>query len=154
MIITSMKKDNKVVGSAPYSKKSKTSKPTIPASQQVNRVGKYLYKHLDGAVKIKYSGNTCDVYTILLYQIPYLQRIPGKGKEYNDVHEMYINLNITTYQNKLRVNVIEITPEERTLGCDVYKPELLEDLEEAKRLIYQKVCKRLSKAYEEYDFLF
>lgn len=126
----------------------------LSANQQVNRVGKYLYKNLDGAFKIKNSSNTCDVYTTVLYQIPYLQRIPGKGKEYNDVHEMTLNLNITTYQNKVRINIIEMDPNERTIGYDLYKPEVLDDLREAERLIYQKVCKRLSKTYQEYDFLF
>lgn len=126
----------------------------LSANQQVNRVGKYLYKNLDGAFKIKNSSNTCDVYTTVLYQLPYLQRIPGKGKEYNDVHEMTLNLNITTYQNKVRINIIEMDPNERTIGYDLYKPEVLDDLREAERLIYQKVCKRLSKTYQEYDFLF
>lgn len=126
----------------------------LSANQQVNRVGKYLYKNLDGSFKIKNASNTCDVYTTVLYQIPYLQRIPGKGKEYNDVHEMTLNLNITTYQNKVRINIIEMDPNDRTIGYDLYKPEVLEDLEFACRLIFQKVCKKISKAYEDYDFLF
>ena len=126
----------------------------LSANQQVNRVGKYLYKNLDGAFKIKNSSNTCDVYTTVLYQIPYLQQIPGRGKEYNDVHEMTLNLNITTYQNKVRINIIEMDPNERTIGYDLYKPEALEDLDFACKLIFQKVCKRISKAYQEYDFLF
>lgn len=126
----------------------------LSANQQVNRVGKYLYKNLDGAFKIKNSSNTCDVYTTVLYQIPYLQQIPGRGKEYNDVHEMTLNLNITTYQNKVRINIIEMDPNERTIGYDLYKPEVLEDLDFACKLIFQKVCKRISKAYQEYDFLF
>ena len=126
----------------------------LSANQQVNRVGKYLYKNLDGAFKIKNSSNTCDVYTTVLYQIPYLQQIPGRGKEYNDVHEMTLNLNITTYQNKVRINIIEMDPNERTIGYDLYKPEVLEDLDFACKLIFKKVCKRISKAYQEYDLLF
>lgn len=126
----------------------------LQAGQQVNRIGKYLYKNLDGAFKYKTSSNTCDVYFTLLYQIPYLQRIPGKGKQYNDVHEMVIDLNVTTYQNKVRVNIVEMDPNERTLGYDVYLPEKLEDLESAKKTILNKVIKKVSKAYEDYDFLF
>lgn len=125
-----------------------------PASQQVNRVGKYLYKHIDGAYKYTKSSNQYDVYFTLLYQVPYWERIPGKGSDYNDVHEMTIDLNITTYQNKLRVNVIELTPEERTIGHDVYRPELLEDLPSAMKLIWYNVIKRVSKAYKDYDFIF
>lgn len=124
------------------------------AGQLVNKVGKYLYKHLDGAFNIEYTPNTCDVYVTLLYQIPYLQRIPGKGREYNGVHEMELDLNITTYQNKIRVNVLETDEYERTLGHNVYSPELFENLELAKEKIYQNVVKKVSKAYEEYDFVF
>ena len=126
----------------------------IPASQQVNKIGSYLYRNLDGAFKFKKSSNMYDVYVTLLYQIPYWDRIPGKGKAYNDVHEMTLNLNITTYQNKIRVNVIELTPEERTLGYDLYSPEIAQDLENAKTIIFNKVVKRISKAYEDYDILF
>ena len=133
-------------------KKSVT--PKIPASTSVNRVGKYLYNHLDGAFKFQTSSNTFDVYTTILYQLPRYAQIPGKGVEYNDVHEMVLNLSITTYMNKVRVNIIEMSPEERTIGFDVYAPEVLQDLEEAKRIIFQKVCKRISKAYEDYLFLF
>lgn len=142
-------KQMKIVCKGPVS-----NKPKLQAGQQVNRVGKYLYNHIDGAFKIAKSPNMCDVYFTLIYQIPYLQRIPGRGKEYNDVHEMTINLNITTYQNKLRVNTIEMTPEERTLGFDLFLPEKLEDLEEAKKLILSKIQKRVIKAYKDYDFYF
>lgn len=132
--------------------KSQTS--VVPASQQVNRIGKFLYKHLDGAYKYKKSSDQYDVYVTLLYQIPWFNRIPGKGKEYNDVHEMTLDINITTYQNKIRVNIIEMTDDERTIGYKVYRPELLENLEEAMKLIWYDVIAKVSKAYEEYDFIF
>lgn len=126
----------------------------ISANQQVNKVGNYLYKHIDGAFKYKKSSNQYDVYFTLLYQVPYLQRIPGKGKEYNDVHEMTVDINITTYQNKLRVNVIELAPNERTIGYNLYRPEVLEDLPSAMARIWRNVIKQVSKAYKDYDFIF
>lgn len=135
--------------------KSENFKPSVPINQQINRVGKYLYKNIDGAFKFKTGSNQCDVYFKLLYEVPYLERIPGKQKEgYNDLHEMIIDLNITTYQNRLRVNILEVTPDERTIGSDVYKPELLENLNQAFVIIYDKLCKRIAKAYEDYDFIF
>lgn len=131
-----------------------SSTQVLPASQQVNRVGKYLFKHIDGAFKYSKSSNQYDIYFTLLYQIPYWERIPGKGSEYNDVHEMTIDINLTTYQNKLRVNVIETSPEERTIGYDLYRPEVLMDLPSAMKLIWFGVIKRVSKAYKDYDFIF
>ena len=131
------------------------SNKVLPPSAQVNRVGKYLYKQLDGAFKYETSSNTCDVYFIMLYEVPYLYKIPGKQKEgYNDVHEMIVNLNITTYQNKLRVNIIEVTPQARTLGFDLYDAEQLEDLEQLKSTIWKNTVRRITKAYKGYDFVF
>ena len=126
----------------------------LQAGQQVNRVGKYLHKNIDSAFKITFSPNMCDVYMFVLYQLPRLQRIPGKGPEYNSMKEMTLNLNITTYQDKIRVNVIEISPNEKTLGHKVYTSEKLMKLEEALHLILQDVVKFLNKEYSEYDFLF
>lgn len=128
--------------------------PGMSTNLQINKVGKYLYKNIDGAFKYSTSSNTCDVYFTLLYQIPYWQRIPGKGTEYNDVHEMTIDINLTTYQNKIRVNILEMTPDERTLGSFVLKPEQLYDLENTKQIIFDKVTGKVKVMYSEYDFLF
>lgn len=121
----------------------------IPAGLQVNRVGKYLYKHLDGAYKYEKSPNMYDVYVTLLYQLK-----PECGGEVNDVQEMTININITTYQNKIRINTIEMTPMERTLGFDSMKPEEMVDLKTAMEIIKWKVGNRIRKAYKDYLILF
>lgn len=126
----------------------------IPATKQVVQIGKYLYKHLDGAFKIEQDGNNhCDVYFILLYEIPKLQRRVGHPED-KKLNEMHIDLNITTYQNKIRVNVIEVTEDERTLGSYTFSPEVMQNLNEAQNLILDKVIKRVSKVYEDYDFVF
>lgn len=127
----------------------KSTQTQIPASQQVNRVGKYLYKHLDGAYEFRKSGNMYDVYCTLLYELK-----EEYGGTKNDVQEMTININITTYQNKLRINTIEMTPQERTLGFDLMKPEELVDLQTAMAIIQRKVGNRIRKAYKEYIVLF
>lgn len=134
----------------------KPIQPVIPASQLVGRIGKYLYKHIDGAFKFKSSSNMYDVWITVLYQIP--PRLVEKYKltdpKYLDVNEMTVNINITTYQNKLRVNVIEVTPEEKTLGCDVIPPNKLQDLKQAFDLIMLKVRTRLTKEFSDFDFIF
>lgn len=126
----------------------------LSANQQVNRIGKYLFKHIDGAFKYSKSSNQYDIYFTLLYQVPYWERIPGKGNEYNDVHEMTIDINLTTYQNKVRVNIIELSPDEATLGYKLYRPEQLTNLEQAMKLIWADVVRRVSKTYQDYDFIF
>jgi len=121
----------------------------MPANKQVNRVGKYLYKHIDGAFKYEQHANECDIYVTLLYELK-----EEYGGIKNDVQEMTIDINITTYSNKLRVNTIEVTPQKRTLGFDLIKPEKLVDLEKAKPEIMKIVRKRIQKAYEDYHILF
>lgn len=130
------------------------SKTSGLGGQWVNKVGKYMYNNLDGAFKFKKSSNMYDVFITLLYQLKEEDRDPDKGEEYNDVHEMTLDLNITTYQNKLRVNVIEDDKNERTIGHFVVSEEKLQDLEAAKDLIYNKVIKQVSRAYDDFDFIF
>lgn len=122
--------------------------------QLVNKIGKALYKYLDGAYKIDYSPNMCDVYITLYYQLPKLQRIPGKGREYNDVHEMTLDLNITTYSGGIRVYVIELTPEERTICYFSLKENQLGSTQDVVEKIKNQVIRQVSRKYEEYDFIF
>jgi len=122
------------------------------ANQQVNRVGKYLYKNIDGALEYKISPNIFNMWFTLLYEVPNMG--PKYKRVDDDLHEMVINIGITTYQNKIRVNVIEETPNERTIGHDVYKPEEMINLAEASDKIFDRVVQRVSRAYKDYDFVF
>ena len=124
-----------------------------PITKLVNIVGKHIYKTLDGAFKITYSANMCDVYVTLLYAIP-----EDIVKIYNfpngqDVQEVTLDINITTYTDKLRVNVIEMTTMERTLGFDTYVPEKYKDVKVLEDVIIDKVLLRVNKAYSEYELL-
>lgn len=120
-----------------------------PASTVVNKVGKYLYNHLDGAYKFTKDRNTFDVYVTLLYELK-----EEFGGTPNDVQEMTVNISITTYQNKIRVDTIEMTPDERTLGFDLFKVEDMLDMELAMSTIKWKVGNRIRKAYKNYIILF
>lgn len=126
-----------------------SSESKIPSSKQVIRLGNYIYNHLDGAYKQVRSGNTVDVYSIFLYQLR-----PEYGGKVNDVQEMQIDINLTTYQNKVRLNVVEITPMERTLGSSVISEAKLEDLRSAMDYVLQLVAKHITRSYKEYMLLY
>ena len=127
----------------------------IPPNQLINRVGKYIYRHIDSAYKNVKTANNYDIYMTVYYQLPVGKRTEEDGTvSNNDVHEMKININLTTYSNKIRVNLTEISPNEWTFGTMVFPPEKLEDMQEARNIIYTKIIKELKKHYEEYDFLF
>ena len=127
----------------------------VSTNQLVNQVGQYLYKHIDSAYKAARSSNTYDVYMFVYYQLPRLQQIPGKEKEgYNDVHQMNINISLTTYQNKIRVNIHELTPNQWTFGYILVPPENLKTVEDSRQLIYEKVIQKIKNHYKDYLFLF
>lgn len=123
--------------------------PMMSANKQVNRVGKYIYKHFDGAYKYDQHANECDIYITILYELK-----EEYGGTKNDVQEMTIDVNITTYSNKLRVNTLEVTPQKRTLGFDLIPPEKLTNLEASKKLIEDIIRKRILKAYSHSITLF
>ena len=122
----------------------------LPANKQVKRIGQYLYKHIDSAYDMKKSPNMVDIYFIILYQ----KKEEFRTSDDREMHEMSININITTYQDKVRINILEVSPQERTIGFDTYKTEKLENLNEAFVMIMNKFQKRMNKAFEEYDFIF
>ena len=128
----------------------------LQPGQLVNKLGRFMYKHLDGAFKLENTANMCDVYITVLYAIPrdIIELYKLYEPKYSEVNEMTIDINITTYQNKIRVDTIEVTPEEATLGFDLFPPEKLEDLNKALQLVYGKVCKRIQKRFEDFEFLF
>ena len=126
----------------------------IPKSQLVNKIGKYLYRNIDGRERIKFTGNTCDIYLNVYYQIPAELQDLSADPNVNDIQTMLVNINITTYQNKVRVNTITVTPEARTLGFDLYMPEECQVTSTICQKIYSKVCNRIAKAFKEFDFLF
>ena len=115
----------------------------IPANAMVNRIGKVLYRRIDGAYKINFSPNTCDVYMFMYYQAP--------GE---DMKQMNFDISITTYQNKLRINITEITTMEKTIGQLIYKPEQIKDDQEFFARVHRDIIKKIEHEYEDYDFVF
>lgn len=115
----------------------------LQPDQLVNKLGKYLNKNIDGAYKISFkSGGTCDVYMYMYYQVG------------DDVRQMDLNINITTYSKNIRINLIEMTDFEKTLSSKTWKATQLEDLTKAKEIVYNWICSCISKEYSEYDFVF
>ena len=132
--------------------------------QTVNSLGKYLYKSLSGAINYKKSSNMFDVWTIVLYAIPHkiIKKYGITEDKYKDVNEMTININITTYDQKIRVNLIEETPDNLTLGSKVFNLEKLRKqnpnqqayFDIIKTAVEDYMYQRLEKRYEDYDFLY
>lgn len=133
-------------------------------SQTINSLGKYLYKNLSGAINYKKTANMFDIWTIVLYQIPaeIIKKYGITEDKYKDVNEMTININLTTYDQKIRVNLIEETPDELTLGSKTFNLEKLRKqnpnqqayFDIIKDAIEAYLYQRLEKRYGDYDFLY
>ena len=106
----------------------------------VNKVGKYLKNHIDGAYKIKFTPMTCEVTMTMYYQVE------GDPNTFND---MDFEISITSYQNKVRVNLTEVTRMEKTIGQIILNENELKDLSLAKKKILTALKKAIAKEYQE-----
>ena len=113
---------------------------TTPTSQLVNSIGKYLYAHIHDAVRYSKSSNT---YELLI------STIQQADNEDSEPQQLLLSLSLTTYQNKLRVNVIAHTPAEQTLGYALFRVDNFSSLEDARETILARVNKILKSAYEK-----
>ena len=124
--------------------------PKYQGGQAVNIIGRYLFKHIDGAYNYKKGANTYDIYFTILYQL----KEEYRTEEDHDMHEMNINISLTTYLDKLRMNIIEVSPREKTLGFNTFELSKFNDLQSGYELVMNALKKRLNKEYEDYDFIF
>lgn len=130
------------------------AKPT-----QVKRLGKYLKDNLTGVFKVTEPPNEYIIYTTILYQIKpevrkalkrYQKEFQGKEE---DIYEMNIYLNLTTYKQFIRINVIELDENEQTLGYMRLSQQDLMSLPFCKTKIMEFVKKVIEKKYENYEVL-
>ena len=121
-------------------------------ARNANQVGKYLYDHIDSANKCVRLSNTCRVYMFVWYQLPWEKRTVGDLIENPDMYEMNIVIDITHYADKLRFNIIEISPMEKTLGHFVIEDGV--DLKELPKIVLNKIKKLLNKEYAKYIFVY
>ena len=151
----------------------------LPLPSQIKRLGKYLKDNLSGVYKVQEPPNEYIIYTTVLYTIKeevrkeiadHIQQLidlyapytmpPEVRKEIEDgekilkeasdtVYDMDIYLNITTYGQYIRVNVIQLDQYERTLGYMRLEPKELISLPFCKDKIVRYVKKVIEKKYKD-----
>lgn len=132
----------------------------LPLPSQVKRLGKYLKDNLSGVYKVIEPPNEYTVYTTIFYQIApevrkMLKKYPKEfqGKE-EDIYEMNIYFNITTYSGKyIRVNIIQLDEYEITLGFLRLDRVDLMSLPDCKKRLLAYTKKVIEKRYEGYEVL-
>jgi hypothetical protein len=111
----------------------------------IKKVGKYLNDVIDGTYKIAFHPMECEIFMRMYYQIPNV-------KESFD--EMKFIISVTSYQNKLRINLTEDDEYEKTIGQLILFPEELTDLPIVRKRVLQMIKKAISKEFREFDFIY
>jgi len=111
----------------------------------INKVGKYLKNNIDGAFKIKFGPMLCEIEMRMYYQIP------NDPESFDEIHFL---IDITSYANKLRINITENTKMEKTIGQLILTSDELQDLVLIRKKILKKIEDFISKEYADYDFIF
>ena len=151
----------------------------LPLPSQVKRLGKYLKDNLTGVYKVQEPPNEYIIYTTVLYTIKeevrkeieeHIQHLkdlyapytipPEVRKEIEDsekklqeikdtVYDMNIYLNITTYGQYIRVNVIQLDEYEITLGYLRLEPKELISLPYCKDKILNYTKRVIERKYKD-----
>ena len=132
----------------------------LPLPSQVKRLGKFLKDNLTGVYKVKEPPNEYVIYTTILYQVdPEVRKAMKRyQKEFHgmeeDIYEMNIYFNITTYGGKyIRINIIQLDEYEVTLGFLRLEPTDLMSLPYCKDLLLKNKKKVIEKRYDGYVVL-
>ena len=127
---------------------------TYQPTQIVNILSKYIYNHLDGRYKFKIGMNKCDIYSKVYYQVPEISVDPSQDIDYSDINEMDLNINVTTYQDEIRININEISPLETTIGYLKYSIKNFDNISKLKEKCMEDIQKKIMKRYDKYEFVF
>lgn len=131
----------------------------LPLPSQVKRLGKFLKDNLTGVYKVQEPPNEYIIYTTILYQVdPKLRKAMKRyEKEFHgieeDIYEMNIYFNITTYSKYIRVNIIQLDDYEITLGYLRFEPKDLISLPYCKQKLLAYTKKVIEKKYDGYEVL-
>lgn len=126
----------------------------LEPGQIVKILAKYLYEHIDSAYKIVTKANLSEVYMVVYYQIPQLSRKPTERRSYSELYEMTLQISITTYKDKIRINLTVMDPDKVTLSFRTYSTDMFYDLPLAKSLILKHIQEKLIRTFDEYEFVF
>lgn len=131
----------------------------MPLPSKVKELGKYLKNNLEGVYKVEEPPNEYIVHTTILYMIKpevrqAMKQYPTELKGIEDeIYEMNIYLNITTYGQYIRVNVIKDDAGQETLGYMRLEPQDLISMPHCQDKIVKYVKKRIENKYENYEVL-
>lgn len=130
----------------------------LPKPTQVKILGDYLKKNLTGVYKVQQPPNEYIIYTTIMYQLP--KELRQQLKQYDewkdkaeDIFEINIYFNITTYQQYIRVNIIMLDEYEVTLGYKRFEPKELISLPACKDKLLAYTEKQITNYFKKYEVM-
>ena len=128
----------------------------LPKPTQVNILGEYLRKHLTGVYRYNKLSSQYELYSTIMYQLPkelrkQLKKYPEWKEKAEDIFEVNVYFNITTYQQYIRVNIILLDENEATLGYKRFEPRELISLPACKDKLLEFTQEKITKYLEKYD---
>ena len=131
----------------------------LPLPSQVKRLGKYLKDNLSGVYKVVEPPNEYIIYDTLLYQVP--ADLRRQMREYDDkfhgaeeeIWDVNVYFNITTYGEYIRVNIILLDKNEVTLGYMRLDHKDLMSLPACKKKILDYTYKQITRYFKKYEVL-
>ena len=130
----------------------------LPLPSKVKRLGKYLKDHLAGVYNIKEPPNEYIIYDTILYQIK--KSLRQEMKKYPElegieekIYEKNYYFNITTYSQYIRINVIQLDENEKTVGYLRLDQKDLISLPYCKKKLLNYVRRVIGKEHQGYDIL-
>lgn len=130
----------------------------LPKPTQVKILGDYLKKNLTGVYKVQQPPNEYIIYTTIMYQLP--KELRHQLKQYDewkdkaeDIFEINIYFNITTYQQYIRVNIIMLDEYEVTLGYKRFEPRELISLPACKDKLMAYTEKQITNYFKKYEVM-
>ncbi len=118
---------------------------SIDLGKLVNKLGKSLKNSIDGVYAIQFMPNTCRLKMRMYYQLI---------DDSDSFRELHLFIDITTYQNKLRINITEDTSDEQTIGQVILTQEQATNLKLVKNKVLNCIDKSIAKKFEKYDYLY
>lgn len=126
---------------------------TVNLPSMAKGCAKYVYKNLDGSFKVEKDSTGWVVYSTILYAIPQ-SVVKRYGFSDDEVNELDIRIDFKTYADKLRVEVIELRPDEKTIMFKTLKESTFNNVQEGYQTVLGLIKKSIQKEFQDYDILF
>ena len=128
----------------------------VEMSKVQQSIAKRLYKELDGAYSLIKKSNLSEVESTILYQIPqHVSDYYNLPKDVRDeVNVMDVLISTASYADKVRIEIIERSPEEKTIAFRSFKAKDFENVQKGVQKVVDYIKFSIREEFSKYEVLF